>query len=33
MSKIIRPVLRYHGSKFRLAPWLLEFFPPHRSYV
>lgn len=28
-----RPMLRYHGGKFRLAPWLLRFFPPHRMYV
>jgi DNA adenine methylase len=28
-----RPVLRYHGGKWRLAPWLLGFFPPHRIYV
>lgn len=28
-----RPVLRYHGGKFRLAPWLIEMFPPHRCYV
>lgn len=28
-----RPVLRYHGGKWRLAPWILSFFPPHRVYV
>ncbi len=28
-----RPVLRYHGSKWRLAPWVLSHFPPHRVYV
>lgn len=28
-----RPVLRYHGGKFRLAPWILTFFPEHRIYV
>jgi len=28
-----RPVLRYHGGKFRLAPWILSFFPPHSCYV
>lgn len=28
-----RPALRYHGGKFRLAPWLLQFFPPHGCYV
>lgn len=33
MSEITRPVLRYHGGKFRLAPWILGFFPPHAVYV
>jgi DNA adenine methylase len=28
-----RPLLRYHGGKFRLAPWILTHLPPHRSYV
>lgn len=28
-----RPVLRYHGGKFRLAPWVIRHFPPHRCYV
>lgn len=28
-----RPVLRYHGGKWRLAPWIISFFPPHRVYV
>lgn len=28
-----RPVMRYHGAKFRLAPWILGFFPPHQTYV
>ncbi|WP_439640589.1 DNA adenine methylase [Nevskia sp.] len=30
---VARPALRYHGGKFRLAPWLLQFFPPHGCYV
>jgi DNA adenine methylase len=30
---VTRPVLRYHGGKWRLGPWLLGFFPPHRIYV
>lgn len=33
MTAPSRPVLRYHGGKWRLAPWLLSFFPPHRVYV
>ncbi len=28
-----RPVLRYHGGKWRLAPWIIGHFPAHRVYV
>jgi DNA adenine methylase len=28
-----RPVLRWHGGKWRLAPWIISHFPPHRIYV
>lgn len=28
-----RPVLRWHGGKWRLAPWIIGHFPPHRAYV
>lgn len=28
-----RPLIRYHGGKFRLAPWLLRMFQPHRTYT
>lgn len=28
-----RPILRYHGGKFNLAPWIISHFPPHRVYV
>lgn len=28
-----RPVLRYHGGKWRLAPWIISYFPQHRIYV
>lgn len=30
---VTRPALRYHGGKFRLAPWILGFFPRHQTYV
>lgn len=30
---ITRPVLRWHGGKFRLAPWIIGHFPKHRIYV
>lgn len=33
MTNITKPALRYHGAKFRMAPWLLQHFPPHRCYV
>ncbi len=33
MTAVTRPALRYHGSKYRLAPWIIDFFPPHRVYV
>jgi len=26
-------VLRYHGGKWQLAPWIIAYFPPHRVYV
>ena len=28
-----RPVLRWHGGKWLLAPWIIAHFPPHRCYV
>jgi len=28
-----RPILRYHGGKWKLADWIIGFFPPHRVYV
>lgn len=28
-----RPALRYHGAKWRLAPWILSHFPGHDRYV
>lgn len=31
--KVERPALRYFGSKFRLAPWIIGHFPPHPCYV
>jgi len=27
------PAFRYHGGKFRLAPWVIRHFPPHVTYV
>ena len=31
--KIPRPVMRYHGGKWRLASWVMSHFPSHRCYV
>lgn len=28
-----RPVLRYLGGKWKLAPWIVSHFPAHRVYV
>ncbi|RWG48548.1 MAG: DNA adenine methylase [Mesorhizobium sp.] len=28
-----RPVLRWHGGKWRLAPWIISHFPKHKAYV
>jgi hypothetical protein len=28
-----RPVMRYHGGKWRLASWVISHFPPHLTYV
>jgi len=28
-----RPVVRYHGGKWNLAPWIISCFPKHRIYV
>jgi DNA adenine methylase len=28
-----RPVMRYHGGKFRIAPWIIAHMPACRTYV
>ena len=28
-----RPVLRYHGGKFRISEWVISHLPPHRVYL
>lgn len=30
---ISRPVLRWHGGKWLLAPWIISYFPEHKVYV
>jgi len=31
--KLTRPILRYHGGKWRAAPRIIAHFPPHRIYA
>lgn len=33
MTTPTRPVLRWHGGKWLLAPWIISHFPQHRIYV
>jgi hypothetical protein len=33
VHQVRSPALRYHGAKFRPAPWIQQFFPAHRNYV
>ncbi len=33
MNALTRPLVRYHGGKWRLAPWIVGFIPAHRVYV
>jgi DNA adenine methylase len=33
MTKPTRPVVNYFGGKWLLAPWIIEHFPPHLTYV
>ncbi len=33
MTMLTRPLLRWHGGKWLLAPWLISLFPMHRIYV
>ncbi|GAB3380892.1 DNA adenine methylase [Spongiibacter taiwanensis] len=33
LARVKSPVMRYHGGKFRLAPWVMSFFPKHHTYV
>jgi len=28
-----RRLMRYHGGKFRMAPWIIQYLPAHRVYV
>jgi DNA adenine methylase len=32
-ESVTAPAIRYHGAKFRLAQWIMGFFPEHTCYV
>lgn len=32
-AKVTRPVVRWFGGKWLLAPWIIAHFPAHRVYV
>ncbi|MBN4665396.1 DNA adenine methylase [Pandoraea nosoerga] len=33
MTSPTRPIMRYHGGKWRLADWIIAQFPQHKVYV
>ncbi|WP_425928619.1 DNA adenine methylase [Pseudomonas sp. NyZ201] len=33
MKEVQRPILRYHGGKWRLAEWIIQHLAPHHTYV
>ncbi|KAF1025009.1 MAG: hypothetical protein GAK29_02178 [Acinetobacter bereziniae] len=30
---VAHPLIRYHGGKYRLAPWIISHFPKHTCYT
>jgi DNA adenine methylase len=32
-STPIKPILKYPGAKWRIAPWIVSHFPPHEHYL
>jgi DNA adenine methylase len=32
-ARVVRPVLRWHGGKFKLRDWIVSYLPPHRLYI
>ena len=32
-DKTPRPVLKYPGSKWKTAEWIISLMPPHKSYL
>lgn len=33
MTDVTKPLMRYHGAKFRIADWVISNFPEHKCYV
>jgi DNA adenine methylase len=33
MTGVRRSFLRYHGGKWRIAPWIISYMPRHRIYI
>lgn len=33
MTECKRPIVRYHGGKWKLAPWIIAHLPQHKVYV
>lgn len=33
MSARLHPIIKYPGSKWRLADWIVSLMPPHKSYL
>jgi DNA adenine methylase len=33
MREVKRPLVRYHGSKWTIAPWIISYIPKHEVYV
>lgn len=33
LKMAIRPLMKYHGAKWYLAPWIIEHMPKHNTYV
>ena len=33
MTSMLHPLIRYHGGKFRLASWIVGYFPNHTCYT
>ncbi len=30
---MIKPILKYPGAKWRLAPWIASYLPEHETYI